>query len=188
MPKGGARKGAGRKPKPLSQKIAEGNRGKRPLKKVEFENTSYDPATPPVYLPLLEKKHGDTVTTPMEIYRETIAYLEPSGCLHLIPKALLRDYVMANYHMTQAHYELSQSSNVGKNDKGEVVITSFADIMLKYQKNVLATWDKIWEIVSRNSEHIMDSPEHELMAVIFGGRVRRIGGKGAGAGGAHGHP
>jgi len=173
MPKGGARKGAGRKPKPLSEKLAAGNPGKRLLKKVEFAETSYDSAVPPAYLPLLEKKKGDTVTTPMEIYRETIAYLEPSGCLHLIPAALIRDHVMANYHMVQAHYELSQSSNVGKNQKDEVVITSFAEIMLKMQKNVLATWEPIWDIVSRNSERILDDPEIEMFAMLVGGRVRK---------------
>ena len=173
MPKGGARKGSGRKPKPLAQKIAEGNPGRRQLKKVEFDDTSYDPSKPPAYLPMLEKKKGGTLVTPMDIYRETIEYLEPSGCLHLVPKALLREYVMANYHMVQAHYELSQSSHVGVNQKKEVVVTSFAEFMQKQQKQVLACWEPIWEIVSRNSERVLDDPEHEFIAILFGGRMRK---------------
>lgn len=36
MLRGEARKGTGRKPKPLSEKLAEGNPGHRPLKKLEF--------------------------------------------------------------------------------------------------------------------------------------------------------
>ena len=185
MPKGGARKGAGRKPKPLAEKLAAGNPGKRPLKKVEFENTSYNPAVPPAYLQDLEKKKGNSVTSPLEIYRETIAYLEPSECLHLIPAALIREYVMANYNMIQAHYELSHSSNVGVNNKGEVVITSFAEIMMKMQKQVLATWEPIWNIVSRSSERVLDNPEHELLSLILGGRVRKKSGGGINATNGH---
>ena len=126
------------------------------------------------------------MTTPMDIYRETIAYLEPSGCLHLIPAALIREYVMANYHMVQAHYELSQSSNVGVNKKDEVVITSFAEMIFKMQKCIYAAWEPIWVIVSQNSERVLDDPEHELMAVIFGGRIRKER-KGAVGVGANGH-
>ena len=189
MPKGGARKGAGRKPKPLAEKLAAGNPGHRPLKKVEFDDKSYDPSTPPVYLPLLGKQSGSTVTTPMEIYREAIAYLEPTGCLHMIPAMLIREYVMANYHMVQAHYELSQSNHVGINHKGEVVVTSYADFMQRQQKQVLAIWDKIWDIVSRNSERaITGDPKHDMMAMLLGGRVRKPRKNGAEGNGANGSP
>ena len=112
MPKGGARKGAGRKPKPLAVKLAEGNPGKRPLKKVEYENTTYDPSTPPAYLKDLEKQQGSiNPISPTDIYREVIEYLEPTGCLHLIPKMLIREHVMANYNAVQAHYELAGTGN-----------------------------------------------------------------------------
>ncbi len=180
MPKGGARPGAGRKAKPLAQKLAEGNPGKRPLKKVEFDNTSYNPANPPAYLADLEKKYINTHTlvSPLEIYQETIAYLEPSECLHLIPAALIREYVMANYHMVQAHYELSNSTLVGKDIKGNVVVTSFTEAMLKLEKNLQATWQPIWEIVSKNSERIIDNPEHDLFTMVLSGRIRRKTGGG----------
>ena len=39
---GGKRVGAGRKSKPLADKILEGNPGKRALKRIEFENGSVD--------------------------------------------------------------------------------------------------------------------------------------------------
>ena len=35
MPSGGVRKGAGRKPRPLAEKLAAGNPGHRPLKKLK---------------------------------------------------------------------------------------------------------------------------------------------------------
>ena len=57
MPRGGARKGAGRKPQPLAEKLAEGNPGHRPLKKLEFTgNGGNDSRKPPDYLRVMEKR------------------------------------------------------------------------------------------------------------------------------------
>ena len=192
MPRGGARKGAGRKPKPLAEKIAEGNPGHRPLKKVEFTGTGgIDPRQPPDYLRFLEKQEQGQrqgIPTPTELYVDTVKYLEPSDCLNLIPIALIADYAMAKYHLLHAQYELGKTAAVVKVEKGrkkdgkpnEVYeITDFAEAMLKMQKNVLATWAPIWDIVSRNSEQILSNPEQDLMALIIGGRQRKSKPKGA---------
>jgi len=179
MPKGGARKGAGRKPTPLAEKLAAGNPGKRPLKKVVFENNGYSPATPPRYLAELEKKKGSTVVSPLEIYEECMEYLEPTGCLHLIPKQIIREWVMANYHVVEAHYQLSASNFVGLNAKGNAEITGYAKFMQMQQKKVEDLWKLIWDIVSRNSEQLIDNPEHDLLALILGGRTRKKSGAGS---------
>jgi hypothetical protein len=189
MPRGGARKGAGRKPTPLAQKIAEGNPGKRALKKVEFTDESYDPSTPPECIGMMEKKGkmGEppkfVVTSPQELYRDTIKYLEPSGCLHLIPADMIMNYVIASYYLRQAQHEMSYSMIVGKNADGQVEITSFTEAMIKLQKNVLATWTPVWDIVSRNSERKVVNQEGDLMAFMFGGRTRKSQQKGVKVGG-----
>ena len=144
------------------------------MKKVEFESMDYDPSKPPPYLPLLAKQSGKTVTTVEEAYKETIAYLEPTGCLHMIPSLLIREYVMANYHAAQAHYELSQSGHVCKNHKDEVVISKYAEFMQKQQKQAMEIWDRIWAIVSRNSERdITGDPKYDMMSMLLGGRARK---------------
>lgn len=186
MPRGGARKGAGRKPKPLAEKLAEGNPGHRPLKKVEFTGSGgLDPRVPPDYLKVMEKREQDQRTgipTPTELYIETVQYLEPSDCLNLIPIALIADYAMAKYHLLHTQYELGRTATVTKVDKSTrrggkpsetYEITDFAEAMLKMQKNVLATWEPIWDIVSRNSERLVSNPEQDLMAIIIGGRQRK---------------
>lgn len=189
MPRGGARKGAGRKPKPLAEKLAEGNPGKRPLKKLEFTgNGGIDPRQPPDYLRVMEKREQEQrpgIPTPTELYTETIQYLEPTDCLNLIPVSLIADYAMAKYHLLHAHYELGRTATVTKADKGAkkgggetFAITDFAEAMLKMQKNVLATWDPIWDIVSRNCERLVTNPEQDLMAIIIGGRQRKAKPKG----------
>ena len=119
-------------------------------KKTSCENAMYNPYEPPSYLHTLSKNKGDTTTTPDDIYREIVSYLEQFGCLHLIPASLIREHSMANYNAVQAHFELSQTDNVGITKNGEVTITSFAEVALKWQKNVIGTWMPIWDIVSRH--------------------------------------
>jgi hypothetical protein len=189
MPRGGARKGAGRKPKPLAEKLAAGNPGHRPLKKLEFSGRgNIDPRLPPDYLKVMEKRENRPgIPTPTELYMDTVNYLEPSDCLNLIPISLIADYAMAKYHLLHAQYELSKTAAVTKVEKGRkkdgssgetYEITDFAEAMLKMQKNVLATWEPIWEIVSRNSERLVTNPEQDLMAIIIGGRQRKAKPKG----------
>jgi hypothetical protein len=184
MPSGGARKGAGRKPKPLSEKLAAGNPGHRPLKKVEFTgNGGFYSHQPPEYLRVMEKREQRPgIPTPTELYLETVKYLEPSDCLNLIPSALIADYAIAKYHLLHSQYELGRTSNVVEKESGrkrdgnpnrEFVLTDFAEAMLKMQKNVLSTWQPIWDIVSRNSERLVMNPEQDLMAVIVSGRARK---------------
>ena len=164
MPSGGARKGAGRKPKPLAEKLAAGNPGKRPLKKVEFSGKGVLPKAPE-YLTYMVKntarKSTVVIPTPTEIFNETLAYLEPSDCLHLIPTALIADYALAKYYLIDAQVDLSGTATVIYDKKEELVVSSFTEAMLKLQKNVLSTWQPIWDIVSRNSEHIIQNPEDE---------------------------
>jgi hypothetical protein len=171
MPHGGARKGAGRKPKPLAEKLAAGNPGHRPLKKVEFAGNGND-IGPPEYLGLLEKK-ATGMPTPIALYHETIRYLQPSDCLNLIPAALISDYVMAKYYLLCAQFDLSKTAIVAKNDKNDWAVTGFTDAVLKLQKNVLACWEPIWDIVSRNSERLVTNPEQDLMAILLGSRQRK---------------
>lgn len=201
MPRGGARKGAGRKPKPLAEKLAEGNPGHRPLKKVEFVGRGgIDPRQPPDYLKHMVKfdQANRPVPTPTELYTETVRYLEPSDCLSLIPTALIADYAMAKYHLINSQYELGRTATVahvdtGKRDKkGDPIknyqLTDFTEAMLKLQKNVLATWEPIWEIVSRNSERLVANPEQDLMAMMIIARQRKTRPKGALPDGLYGAP
>jgi len=172
MPKGGRREGSGRKAKPLHQKIAEGNLGNRPLKKVEFAERHDYCKTPPDYLKLLQHPVPNC-PSPDVIYRDTIRYLEPSECLHLIPTALISDYVMAKYYLAVAQFDLAGMAIVERTQKNEYRITDFAEAMLKMQKNVLATWTPIWDIVSKNSLHKVETSEDELFAVLFTGKARK---------------
>ena len=171
---GGARKGAGRKPKPLCQKIAEGNPGHRPLKKVAFDGSAQAPVEAPEYLRMMAAPIAG-IPRPAEIFESTVRYLEPSGCLPLIPTEVLTDYCVAKHCLFLAQHELAISSiiNLKKGTKDEFEITTFTECMLKLQKNAIATWQPIWDIVSRNSTRTLSNPADTLMEDIVAARARR---------------
>ena len=187
MPRGGARKGAGRKPKPLAEKLAAGNPGHRPLTKVEFGGAENSRPQMPEYLRYMEKPALNHIVTLEEIFEKTLDHLEPSGCLNLIPVENICEYVLAKYYLIDAQYALSKTAIVALNDKKEAVITGFTEAMLKLQKNVALTWGGIWDVVSRNSEKLLTNPEEDLMAAIIGGRIRKKRPKGEPEHGANEH-
>jgi len=110
---GGKRMGSGRKPRDLHTKIAESNPIGRPLKKVDFDEKHEFCRTPPQYLGGMAREEFEiSLPTPMDIYHEVIEYLEPTECLHLIPKMLISDYVMAKYYLI-----CSQAESLGITQK-----------------------------------------------------------------------
>lgn len=185
MPRGGARKGAGRKPKPLAEKLAAGNPGHRPLKKVEFGDAENARPKMPDYLRYMEKPALKHIVTLEELFEKTLDHLEPSGCLNLIPVENICEYVLAKYYLIDAQYALSKTAIVALNDKKEAVVTGFTEAMLKLQKNVALTWGGIWDVVSRNSEKLLTNPEEDLMTAIMGGRIRKKRPKGESEHGAN---
>ena len=184
---GGARKNAGRKPRPLAERIASQNKNSRPLKKVEFAGepsaASADSRTPPDFL-LYKNRNVEGVPLPVEIYAETVDYLEPSGCLPLIPKALISDYVMAKYYLycaqdflakPEAHIVIKTDTKIGGNSKEypQYKVSEFTESVIKLHKHAAACWQPIWDIVSRNSERLIDNPEEDMIGYFITGRMRK---------------
>ena len=174
MPKGGARKGAGRKPKPLAEKIRNGNPGHRPLTRVEFFDDSYDPTEPPSYLDDFIRYKPKTDEKPSNIYREIIKFLEPTGCMYLVPRELITDYALARYNLLEAQAEAKDFPQVGRDKKdAPIEISQFQEMVLKHQKNANTLRDAIWDIVRQNSTQEIDAGDNDLLKTMFTGRIRK---------------
>jgi len=196
MGHGGARKGAGRKPKGAEARVLDKHIGKKTsksgLKKIEMLGEGgIDPRVPPQYLHVMKKMDGQICPLspmPVDVYREIVEYLEPTNCLHLIPRSLIADHAMAKYHLIQAQFELSLFTNVAsppvdKNGNPEghpnylpelPKITDFVKAMERLQKMVLDTWTPIWDIVSRNSERSVTTESEEIMMFMLTARGDRF--------------
>ena len=94
---GGARPGAGRKKKALSEKLVDGNPGKAPLKKIQFglvDNGMAGEDMPPIseYLTQVTKNSHQNLTP--QIYEETWKWLRDRGCNKLVKKELIEQYTV----------------------------------------------------------------------------------------------
>ena len=160
---GGARPGAGRKKKPLADKLMEGNPGKRPNKVLGFaEGLPHDMELPEY----LEDFAGFDIEPDVnEFYRSTVKWLERTGCLHMINPDFIAEYAMLKTRWLEcefivgslfAHHRISMA-------------TTSADMGLKYLKQADAAWGKIWAIVAQNCEYNLGSenPNAEIMAALL---------------------
>lgn len=95
---GGARIGAGQKKKALSDKLVEGNPGKRKLTVMEFTDTADlqgETMPPPRDYLAARQKNGKELLA-VEVYERTWTWLHERGCAHLIPAQILEQYAMAS--------------------------------------------------------------------------------------------
>ena len=148
---GGARPGAGRKKKALSEKIMDGNPGKAPLTKLQFEIQKTDmhgEDMPPVaeYLKQVTKNSQQNLAP--QIYEDTWRWLNERGCAIYVKKELIEQY--AKDKGIDVNYEV----NMG--------------ISFLKQANVL--WLQIYQIVKDNCETPIGSsnPNDDLMERLLG--------------------
>ena len=91
--RGGARVGAGRKPKALVDKIADGRAANVMVLPDPAEITGED--VPPIksYLTATQKNGKDLCAE--EVYKETYAWLKARGCDSLVNSQLVEQYAMS---------------------------------------------------------------------------------------------
>jgi hypothetical protein len=178
MPRGGARPGAGRPRKPLSEKIASGNPGGHPLKKIDFGPDSGLEIKPPAYIDACAMRMPGSfdqrlLPLPSEIFAQDVEHLRPSGCLRLIAPELIAEHAVAKFNLLMAQFELGQTAITAVPEGAkEAVVTDYTKAMLLMQTNCSKAWQAIWRIVERNAEQQLQNPESDLMVDIIAARQR----------------
>ena len=170
---GGARKGSGRKPKPLAEKMSAGNPGRRPLKKLDIkQDAGGSRPKPPEYLEMTVKP-TNMYPSAVEFFEGIVEWLEPTGCLHMIPVDNIANYALAKFFLVEAAHDLTKTRLVVKNDKNEYLVTGFAKAFFECTKTANAAWEVIWQVVRDNSETLVKNPEEDFVAMVSGWRMRR---------------
>lgn len=164
MPRGGARPGAGRPKKPLADKLIEGNPGKRELTKLKFpENEKSKPGFEkisntqksktgsnrrmPSFLDMVAKEGGDVLPPASEIYKVLADWIDGSGCAELIAPNLIEDFAFLRRAYLECEY---MNRKLGRIASGKR--SPYVNMALDYQKAMMAVYNQIWLIISRNCE------------------------------------
>ena len=107
--RGGARVGAGAKKKPLADKIAEGNPGKRALTVIDFDNAADlegQPMPKPSAMLSATQKDGKKLIA-ADVYEATWNWLAERRCTALVSPQLLERYAMSVYSLYRAGRRLT---------------------------------------------------------------------------------
>ena len=170
MPKGGARPGAGRKPKALVDKIADENAGHRPHKVLEFEGEARAGRPEcPAYLREKTNRSG-SYPNAEEIFTMVVDWLETTGCLRLIPPDYIAEYTLLRVRWMEAEARTDLVGFLGKHPINQAPISSpIIKAGIEYWKASQTAWEKIWRIVAQNSEkdYRFGNPNETVMGAVL---------------------
>lgn len=171
--RGGARPGAGRKPKALKEKIEAGNPGKRPLTKLDIpENIEgVDMPKPGEYLSELQRD-GKPLGAD-EIYNKICHWLTKLGCEKLVNPTLVEQYAMSVARWVQCEEAITRLGFLGKHSTtGNPIQSPFVHISQSYMKQSNLLWATIQQIVKENCsvEISGGNPENDMMEMLLRSR------------------
>ena len=172
---GGARPGAGRKKKALSEKIVDGNPGKAPLTKLQFPSNEGAPLSgedmPPIaeYLKQVTKNSNQNLTP--QIYEDTWKWLHERGCTQYVKKELIEQYALYVTRWIQCEEGINQYGLLAKHPTTQMPIASpYVSMGLNFSKQANILWLQIYQIVKDNCETPIggSNPNDDLMEKLLG--------------------
>ena len=153
MPKGGARNGSGRKPKPLLQKIIE-NMPKRKRQKLSPRLLSLIespiPANPlklpdDLYLELPQYK--GIIPSPIEFYKKIAQPLHKNGHAKFVPSHMLRYLTFIDYYTDIMHFEIARYEPKPSNEPRSSFPIEYVVTLNTLVSERIRVWDSVQNII-----------------------------------------
>ena len=175
---GGPRVGAGKKKKPLADKLLEGNPGKRKLTIVEFsEPADLDGAEmPPPRDYLSAKQKNGKALMASEVYEITWTWLAERGCADMIPAQLIEQYAVAVARWIQCEEYVTEYGMLAKHPTtGQAISSPYVSMGKDYGKHSSNIWYQIYQIVRENcsTDFKGPTPHDDMMERILTGRMKK---------------
>ena len=163
--RGGARPGAGRKKKPLTERIEAGQ--KAVVMKIPDVETAKMPKIRDYFK--AEQRQGELYAA--EIYQETWQWLQERGCATLINPMLLEQYAMSAARWVQLEGINSEYGFITKSAQGVITASPFVAQAQAYMKQTNQLWYQIYQIVKENCSTTFEgTPQDDLMERLLKAR------------------
>ena len=171
--RGGARPGAGRKPKALKEKLDAGNPGGCPLKRIDIPESleGVDMPPPGEYLSAMQRD-GKPLGAD-EIYNKVYAWLTRLSCEKLVNPQAVEQYAMCVARWVQCEEAISRLGLLGRHaTTKEPCQSPFVLMSHNYMKQSNLLWASIQQIVKENCSVEIDSrsPENDMMEQLLRSR------------------
>ena len=166
--RGGARVGAGAKKKPLAEKIAEGNPGRRKLTVIDFSETADlegQPMPKPSAMLSATQKDGKTLVA-AEVYEATWKWLSERGGTSFVSPQLLERYAMSVARWIQCEEAVTEYGFLAKHPTtGNAIQSPYVAMSQNFMSQTNRLWMEIYQIVKENcaGEYGGTTPQDDVM-------------------------
>ncbi len=165
--RGGARVGAGRKKKPLAEKI-ENNIYNKPITVLKVEDRIIGEDMPQPSELLSQQTKGASENIAKEVYEKTWLWLKSKGCERLIIPQAIEQYAMSIARWRQAESAVHTFGFLAKHPTTEMPIASpFVKITQDYMKQANALWLQIYQVIKENCTESLSTEESDPMAILL---------------------
>ena len=171
--RGGQRVGAGRKPKALADKVAQGSTGPVLVFPDPAELKGED--VPPVKEFLKASQKAGVDLCAEDVFRSTFLWLKERGCDRFVNNQLIEQYAMSVSRWIQCETMISEYGFLGKHPTtGAAIASPYVQMSQTYLKQVNQCWYQIYQIVKDNCsvEYGGANPHDDLMERLLSARKR----------------
>ena len=168
--KGGARKGAGRKPNPAIDKLADG--GAKSIKVLDIPDTEGVVMPEPHEFLSAKQRDGGELQA-KEIYTETWQWLKKIGCTAIVSPQLIERYAVCAARWIQCEEMTNQLGMLGRHPTtGKPIPSPFINIGIQYMNQAIRQWNEIYQIVKDNCtvDYSGSNPQDDLMERLLNTR------------------
>lgn len=167
--RGGARPGAGRKPKALIDKINEGQSAEVLMEPAELEGMDVPPVKD--FLKSPQKSGRELVAE--EVYKETYVWLKARGCDKLVTSQMVEQYAMSVSRWIQCEEIVSSTGFLAKHPTtGTAIASPYVAMSQSCMKQTNYCWMQIYQIVKENCsvEYQGGTPQDDVMERLLRAR------------------
>ncbi|MPM13934.1 hypothetical protein SDC9_60294 [bioreactor metagenome] len=167
----------GRPPKPLAEKVLDGNPGKRKLTVVEFPNAAeFQGSEMPQPSAMLSAVQKDgTILQAGEIYKTTWNWLDKRGCALLVSPQVLERYSMMAARWIHCEEIITKTGYLAKHPTTSMAIQSpYVAMSQNYMAQTNRLWYEIFQIVKENcsSDYTGVNPQDDVMERLLTARTK----------------
>lgn len=163
--RGGARQGAGRKPKAIKEKLEEGNPGGRRLAVLDIPEVDGVEMPKPNEILSAQQRDGKDFQA-KEIYETTWEWLKKIGCHRAVSPQVIERYAMCAARWIQCEQMTNELGFLSKHPTtGKPIPSPFINIGINYMNQAIRLWNEIYQIVKENCtvDYSGANPQDDLM-------------------------